>query len=417
MSLEPFVNTFRQKRLGLPPIRRGEHGWNLLNTNKVPFLKMWSKHLVPKPKDWGPHVEVAGFFLEPIPPLSATSTPAPGASAGELGKASDSSSSSTGASTASGTASASITPNHKSSGTLSTGSATPGTGTGSGAKASVAATVPSAHLPPELEDFLRCGPPPVFVGFGSMVVDDALSLVQVCPAFYCNARFSCFALTPHFSQVLLEGAALVGVRIIFQSGWTEISEADFETIATRIEARKIPRRTFSETSSSSSSSSANPGRKSAEVASSKFVVARPWTTRDALLIGSCAHDKLFPMVAAVIHHGGAGEVTIAPPVQCLPPHIQWLCLVAYHFPCYVMLCYVMLCYVMFCGCVKWHGLVGTTAAGLRAGKPTMICPFFGDQHFWGHMVHKAFVGPEPCPVQQVSLTPPPYSVLSPTRSI
>ncbi|CAE7488862.1 UGT80A2, partial [Symbiodinium microadriaticum] len=65
MSLEPFVNIFRQKRLGLMPIRRGEHGWNLLNTNKVPFLKMWSKYLVPKPKDWGGHVEVAGFFLEP----------------------------------------------------------------------------------------------------------------------------------------------------------------------------------------------------------------------------------------------------------------------------------------------------------------------------------------------------------------
>jgi hypothetical protein len=33
-----------------------------------------------------------------------------------------------------------------------------------------------------------------------------------------------------------------------------------------------------------------------------------------------------------------------------------------------------------------HALVaggaGTVAAGLRAGKPTMVCPFFGDQFFW-----------------------------------
>ena len=28
---------------------------------------------------------------------------------------------------------------------------------------------------------------------------------------------------------------------------------------------------------------------------------------------------------------------------------------------------------------------GTTAAGLRAGKPTWICPFFGDQFFWGEI--------------------------------
>jgi sterol 3beta-glucosyltransferase len=25
---------------------------------------------------------------------------------------------------------------------------------------------------------------------------------------------------------------------------------------------------------------------------------------------------------------------------------------------------------------------GTVAAGLKAGKPTLVCPFFGDQFFW-----------------------------------
>ncbi len=28
----------------------------------------------------------------------------------------------------------------------------------------------------------------------------------------------------------------------------------------------------------------------------------------------------------------------------------------------------------------------TTAAGMRAGRPTVICPFFGDQPFWGNQV-------------------------------
>ena len=51
--------------------------------------------------------------------------------------------------------------------------------------------------------------------------------------------------------------------------------------------------------------------------------------------------------------------------------------------------------------------LGTTAAGLRAGKPTLICPFFGDQPFWGEMIFKAAVGPEPCPVPQVPFLPPP----------
>lgn len=42
------------------------------------------------------------------------------------------------------------------------------------------------------------------------------------------------------------------------------------------------------------------------------------------LLDSAPHDQLFPLMSAVVHHGGAG----------------------------------------------------TTAAGLRAGKPTVICPFF-----------------------------------------
>jgi sterol 3beta-glucosyltransferase len=63
------------------------------------------------------------------------------------------------------------------------------------------------------------------------------------------------------------------------------------------------------------------------------------------MIDAAPHDWLFPQMAAVVHHGGAG----------------------------------------------------TTAAGLRAGKPNVICPFLGDQPFWGWAVHQAGVGPKPIP--------------------
>lgn len=59
------------------------------------------------------------------------------------------------------------------------------------------------------------------------------------------------------------------------------------------------------------------------------------------VIAGAPHDRLFPRVAATVHHGGAG----------------------------------------------------TTAASLRAGKPSAICPFFGDQPFWGRRIAELGVGP------------------------
>jgi len=47
-----------------------------------------------------------------------------------------------------------------------------------------------------------------------------------------------------------------------------------------------------------------------------------------------------------------------------------------------------------------HGGAGTTYAGLSAAKPTLIAPFFGDQPFWGQMVHNAGAGPKPLPVDK-----------------
>lgn len=52
--------------------------------------------------------------------------------------------------------------------------------------------------------------------------------------------------------------------------------------------------------------------------------------------------------------------------------------------------------------VVHHGGAGTTAAGLRAGKPTLICPFMGDQGFWGHRVEALGVGA--APIAQKALT-------------
>jgi hypothetical protein len=85
--------------------------------------------------------------------------------------------------------------------------------------------------------------------------------------------------------------------------------------------------------------------------------------------------------------------------------------------CCVALDYVIRCYVSLY-CVTPHDIIsltsftvypvhplrtGTTASGLRAGKPTWICPFFGDQFFWGEMIKKGGLGPSPCSIRQLTL--------------
>jgi sterol 3beta-glucosyltransferase len=68
------------------------------------------------------------------------------------------------------------------------------------------------------------------------------------------------------------------------------------------------------------------------------------------MISSIPHSWLFPRMAAVVHHGGAG----------------------------------------------------TTAAGLRAGVPSMVVPFMGDQPFWGERVAALGVGTAPIPRKQLT---------------
>jgi len=53
--------------------------------------------------------------------------------------------------------------------------------------------------------------------------------------------------------------------------------------------------------------------------------------------------------------------------------------------------------------VVHHGGAGTTAAGLRAGVPSIVIPFFGDQFFWGQRVAELGVGPAPIPRRKLTV--------------
>jgi len=56
-----------------------------------------------------------------------------------------------------------------------------------------------------------------------------------------------------------------------------------------------------------------------------------------------------------------------------------------------------------CSAVVHHGGAGTTHEAVRWGKPSLICPVFGDQPFWGQQVHK--IGAGPAPLRQNKLSP------------
>jgi sterol 3beta-glucosyltransferase len=134
---------------------------------------------------------------------------------------------------------------------------------------------PAGWQPPAaLREFLAAGPPPVYVGFGSMFMAGGAET----------------------TRLVLQALALSGQRGVVATGW---------------------------------------GGLTAETAPS-----------DVFFLEAAPHDWLFPQVAAVVHHGGAG----------------------------------------------------TTGAGLRAGRPTLICPLVGDQPFWGRRVAALGVGPAPLPL-------------------
>ncbi|MBP8950704.1 MAG: glycosyltransferase family 1 protein, partial [Candidatus Promineofilum sp.] len=125
--------------------------------------------------------------------------------------------------------------------------------------------------PPALAEFLDDGPPPVYVGFGSMASRQP----------------------EETADLVLRALAETGQRAVMLLGWAGLR------------ADRLP--------------------------------------ASVIMVESVPHAWLFPRVAAVVHHGGAG----------------------------------------------------TTAAGLRAGAPSVLIPFFGDQAFWAARVQALGVGPTP----------------------
>ncbi|MCR9139286.1 MAG: glycosyltransferase [Alphaproteobacteria bacterium] len=133
--------------------------------------------------------------------------------------------------------------------------------------------------PDDLVAFLDAGPPPIYIGFGSMAGRNPKRL----------------------ANLVIEALKRSGQRGILASGWGGL------------DADEVP--------------------------------------ESVHLIDQAPHAWLFPKVAAVVHHGGAG----------------------------------------------------TTAAGLRAGRPTLICPFIADQPFWGETVRALGAGPAPIVQRKLSV--------------
>ncbi|XVQ10810.1 glycosyltransferase [Spirillospora sp. CA-255316] len=133
---------------------------------------------------------------------------------------------------------------------------------------------PGWEPPPALADFLASGPPPVYVGFGSMRPEDPEATDRAIRSALRTAK----------------------VRGIVQGPDPDTSDDDVLAV------RDVP------------------------------------------------HSWLFPRMAAVVHHGGAG----------------------------------------------------TTSAGLRAGVPTVVCPFFGDQPYWGERIAALRAGPAPVPFRDLT---------------
>lgn len=55
-----------------------------------------------------------------------------------------------------------------------------------------------------------------------------------------------------------------------------------------------------------------------------------------------------------------------------------------------------------CAAIVHHGGAGTTHEAVRWGKPSLVCPVFGDQPFWGARVYAAGAGPAPIPQKKLA---------------
>ncbi|MEU7576431.1 glycosyltransferase [Streptomyces sp. NPDC041068] len=137
---------------------------------------------------------------------------------------------------------------------------------------------PAASLPAELDDFLRAGPPPVFIGFGSMAGGDGERL----------------------GAIAVQALRAAGLRGVLQAGRAGLAASG----------------------------------------------------DDVLTVGEVPHALLFPRVAAVVHHAGAG----------------------------------------------------TTAAGLRAGVPAVPVPVTADQPFWAARLASLGAGTAPVPFTDLTVS-------------
>lgn len=121
-GLGDLINRFRTQILHLEDISTLWAPGQLYRL-KVPYTYMWSPGIIPKPKDWGPEIDVSGFvFLD----LASNFTP-----------------------------------------------------------------------PDDLKKFLDEGEPPVYIGFGSIVVDDP----------------------DKFTEMIFEAVKMAGVRALVSKGW------------------------------------------------------------------------------------------------------------------------------------------------------------------------------------------------------
>ena len=128
-GLGDLINRFRVKTLGLEPVSTVWAPGQLFRL-KVPYTYLWSPGLIPKPADWGPEIDIAGFvFLD----------------------------------------------------------------------------LASSFEPPEsLTEFLNGGKPPVYIGFGSIVVDDP----------------------DRFTKMIFEAVEKAGVRALVSKGWGGLGDKD-----------------------------------------------------------------------------------------------------------------------------------------------------------------------------------------------
>ncbi|MEO1226708.1 MAG: glycosyltransferase, partial [Pseudomonadota bacterium] len=55
-----------------------------------------------------------------------------------------------------------------------------------------------------------------------------------------------------------------------------------------------------------------------------------------------------------------------------------------------------------CAAIVHHGGAGTTHEALRWGRPSILCPVFGDQPFWARRVAALGAGPDPLPQKQLT---------------